>query len=265
MVRADRAVITVPIGVLKTGTIDFDPGLPNAEQEAIKALGAGLLDKLWLAFPKPFWDKDVDVIEWLDPDKPGLWSWWVNGYKAFGKPVLLGFNGGDHARELAEAPDDEIVVTKPGNASLRHEPVVYGDADRHRFGGFCTSSLVSMMPRPETTWHKTLMTCSRLSPADSRTTSTSSVGAIQPIGRRMKVVLSLLGPPPRVRDHPRHPRGWPTARTWWASSSPAGEWSSPPAASPAQAAGSTASGKCSSSRRGGAGPARARTFLTDQA
>ncbi|WP_406307041.1 FAD-dependent oxidoreductase [Streptomyces sp. NBC_00885] len=108
-VHADRAVITVPIGVLKAGTIDFDPALPNAKQEAVSALGAGLLDKLWLEFPKPFWDKDVDIIEWFDPDNPGLWSWWVNGYKAFGKPVLLGFNGGDHARRLARASDDEVV------------------------------------------------------------------------------------------------------------------------------------------------------------
>lgn len=108
-VRADRAVITVPIGVLKAGTIDFEPALPNAKQEAVGALGAGLLDKLWLEFPKPFWDKDVDVIEWFDQDNPGLWSWWVNGYKVFGKPVLLGFNGGDHAHELAEASDDEVV------------------------------------------------------------------------------------------------------------------------------------------------------------
>ncbi|MEU1569154.1 NAD(P)/FAD-dependent oxidoreductase [Streptomyces mirabilis] len=107
-VRADRVVITVPIGVLKAGTIDFQPALPNAKHEAIRALGAGLLDKLWLEFPKPFWDKDVDVIEWFDADNPGLWSWWVNGYRVFGEPVLLGFNGGDHAHELAQASDDEV-------------------------------------------------------------------------------------------------------------------------------------------------------------
>ena len=108
-VRADRAVVTVPIGVLKDAAIDFEPALPDAKQEAVKALGAGLLDKLWLEFPRPFWDRDVDVIEWFDPGNPDLWSWWVNGYKAFGKPVLLGFNGGDQAHRLARASDDEVV------------------------------------------------------------------------------------------------------------------------------------------------------------
>ncbi len=97
------------IGVLKAATIDFEPALPAAKQGAIKALGAGLLDKLWLEFPKPFWDKEVDVIEWYDPKNPNLWSWWVNGYKAFGKPVLLGLNGGDQAHRLARATDDEVV------------------------------------------------------------------------------------------------------------------------------------------------------------
>lgn len=109
IVQADRAVITVPIGVLRAATIDFEPALPDTKQEAIKALGAGLLDKLWLEFPKPFWDKGVDVIEWFDPKNPNLWSWWVNGYRAFGKPVLLGFNGGDQAHRLARASDDEVV------------------------------------------------------------------------------------------------------------------------------------------------------------
>ena len=108
-IDADRVVVTVPIGVLKAGTIKFEPALPATKQEAITALGAGLLDKLWLEFPEAFWDPEVDVIEWYDPRNPGQWPWWVNGYKVFGKPVLLSLNGGDHARALAQASDDDVV------------------------------------------------------------------------------------------------------------------------------------------------------------
>lgn len=108
---ADAVVITVPIGVLKSSTIGFTPPLPENKQEAIAALGAGLLDKLWLEFESVFWDRDAEFIEWCDPDSPGLWSVWLNGYSVFGRPLLLGFNGGRHARALAHASDREVVTS----------------------------------------------------------------------------------------------------------------------------------------------------------
>ncbi|MFI9557423.1 flavin monoamine oxidase family protein [Nonomuraea endophytica] len=110
-VEAGHVVITVPIGVLKAGSITFDPVLPRRKREAIDALGAGLMDKLWLEFPEVFWRPDVDIIEWFDRDDPGRWSWWVNGHKIFGKPVLLGFNAGRPAHELARASDQEVLAS----------------------------------------------------------------------------------------------------------------------------------------------------------
>lgn len=107
--RADLAVITVPIGVLQEGSIAFSPGLPARTRQGIGGLGLGLLDKLWLAFDEPFWDDGADLISWIDPAKPGRWAEWVDGNRAFGKPVLLGFNGGARAWEMARM-DDRFVV-----------------------------------------------------------------------------------------------------------------------------------------------------------
>ncbi|NKY54305.1 FAD-dependent oxidoreductase [Nocardia vermiculata] len=107
---ADAVVLTVPIGVLKASAIEFSPPLPDGKQEAIAALGAGLLDKLWLEFDSVFWDPEPEFIEWRDPDAPGLWSLWLNGYAVFGHPLLLGFNGGAQARALAGATDREVVA-----------------------------------------------------------------------------------------------------------------------------------------------------------
>ncbi|MFD3312081.1 FAD-dependent oxidoreductase [Streptomyces sp. NPDC058694] len=107
--RADRCVVTVPIGVLKARKIAFQPELPAQKREAIDALGSGLLDKLWLQFPSVFWDKDADLIEWFDPDDPGRWSLWVNGHRAFGKPILLGFNAGRPAHDHARLTDRQVV------------------------------------------------------------------------------------------------------------------------------------------------------------
>jgi monoamine oxidase len=112
---SDFAVITVPIGVLKSGSIRFDPGLPASTLQGIGGLGLGLLDKLWLAFDEVFWDEDVEMISWIDPERPGLWAEWVNGYRAFGEPVLLGFNGGSEAWRVAGL-DDRTVVESGMNA-----------------------------------------------------------------------------------------------------------------------------------------------------
>ena len=87
------------------------PALPPEKIEALGALQSGLLDKLWLAFDEVFWDPDVDVINWIDPVNPGHWPVWVNGYKIFGEPILLGFNSGDVAREFAKMSDDELVAS----------------------------------------------------------------------------------------------------------------------------------------------------------
>lgn len=106
---ADLVVVTVPIGVLQKGSIAFTPGLPSRTRQGIDGLGLGLLDKLWLAFDEPFWNDKADLISWIDPAKPGLWAEWVDGNRAFGKPVLLGFNGGARAWEMARM-DDRFVV-----------------------------------------------------------------------------------------------------------------------------------------------------------
>lgn len=106
---SDLAVVTVPIGVLKAGSIEFAPGLPPNKLKAISALGSGSLDKLWLSFEEPFWDLDAEMLSWIDPERPGRWAEWVNGYRAFGKPVLLGFNGGGEALRLADRDDRAVV------------------------------------------------------------------------------------------------------------------------------------------------------------
>ncbi len=113
---ADFAVLTVPIGVLQRGSIRFTPPLPPRTREGIDGLGLGLLDKLWLAFDEPFWDLDTELISWIDPARPGRWAEWVNGQRAFGKPVLLGFNGGAEAWRVARQSDRAVVAS--GMAAL---------------------------------------------------------------------------------------------------------------------------------------------------
>jgi monoamine oxidase len=108
---ADLAIVTLPVGVLLAESVEFTPSLPSDKEDALDGLGSGLLDKLWLAFDEVFWDAEADVINWIDPENPGLWPFWINGYKLYGVPVLLTFNAGGVARDLADWSDDEVVTS----------------------------------------------------------------------------------------------------------------------------------------------------------
>ncbi len=101
---ADQAVVTLPLGVLKSGSIAFVEPLAGARQQAIDNLGMGLLNKCCLRFDSVAWGTDVDWIEWLGP-QDGHWSQWVSLARATGAPVLLAFHAASQARDL-EALDD---------------------------------------------------------------------------------------------------------------------------------------------------------------
>ncbi|MDQ6854021.1 MAG: FAD-dependent oxidoreductase [Actinomycetota bacterium] len=68
----------------------------------------GLLDKCYLRFPRVFWDRDVDVINYISAEK-GRWAEWINIAKYTGEPILLGFNAATYARELEGMPDEGVV------------------------------------------------------------------------------------------------------------------------------------------------------------
>ncbi|OJU95529.1 MAG: hypothetical protein BGO23_05420 [Solirubrobacterales bacterium 67-14] len=106
---ADAAIVTVPIGVLKAGRIEFEPDLPPRTRTAIRLLGAGLLDKVWLAFEKPFWDPKWEGFNWIDPRMPGRWGSWANFVPINGRPFLMTLSGGSDAHRLAGWSDLEVV------------------------------------------------------------------------------------------------------------------------------------------------------------
>lgn len=60
--EAERLIVAVPLGVLKAGAIDFQPGLPSRLEEAIEDLGFGSRYRIVLEFPARFWDAQADVI-----------------------------------------------------------------------------------------------------------------------------------------------------------------------------------------------------------
>ena len=106
-VDADRVIVTIPLGVLKAGTIAFDPPLPDQKQAAIERLGFGLLDKVVLKFDQPFWPA-ADVIGLVGSDQPV--SMLINGETFTGEPLLVGLRGGHVARGREALTDQDSVA-----------------------------------------------------------------------------------------------------------------------------------------------------------
>lgn len=106
----DALIITVPLGVLKKRAISFTPALPKDKQAAVDRLGFGTLDKIYLQFDRVFWDHEPHMILTPFTDFPeGHYNSWLNLYALFGKPMLLGFNGGPAALALAEKSDEDVI------------------------------------------------------------------------------------------------------------------------------------------------------------
>lgn len=104
---ADRVVITVPLGVLQSESISFDPPLPFEHRGAIADLGMGQQDKIVLRFDAPFWSTDATVWSVVDGDTD--FPLWYNMEPSTGEAVLVGVIGGEAAVRLAEYGDSELL------------------------------------------------------------------------------------------------------------------------------------------------------------
>jgi Flavin containing amine oxidoreductase len=102
----DRVVVTVPLGVLKAATIDFNPLLPFGHRAAINALSVGAIDVIKARFDEPFWS--TDAVTWSLVGTDELITTWVNLKPLTGEAALVGIVGGDAAIALADLSDREL-------------------------------------------------------------------------------------------------------------------------------------------------------------
>ena len=105
----ERVIVTLPLGVLQKGVVDFDPPLPDAKQEAIDSLGMGLLNKVYLRFPRIFWPQEAEILGFVS-EKKGEWAETLNIAFYTDAPVLLCFNAATYGRAIEKLSDGEIVA-----------------------------------------------------------------------------------------------------------------------------------------------------------
>lgn len=105
---ADRAVLTVPIGVVKSADLVIEPPLPEPVAGAVDRLEMNAFEKVFLRFPSRFWDADVYAIRQQGPHG----RWWHSWYDLTGlheEPTLLTFAAGPCAQQTRGWSDDEVV------------------------------------------------------------------------------------------------------------------------------------------------------------
>jgi monoamine oxidase len=96
-VNAKKVIVTVPLGVLQKGSINFTPALPTWKSTAINKLGMGTYNKIILQ-----WNDDDTLpwpnVEWIEKiSKLGDQGHWTEFFKmkpTTGKQVLVAFSAG---------------------------------------------------------------------------------------------------------------------------------------------------------------------------
>ncbi|MDF2560492.1 MAG: FAD-dependent oxidoreductase [Microbacterium sp.] len=106
---ADQCVVTVPLGVLKAGTIAFEPPLPDPVAGPLSRLGMGVFNKIFLQFDERFWNEDSYVLRALG-EAGEHWHSWYDVSAVSGLPTLLTFAAGPFGRRMQDLPDEEVVA-----------------------------------------------------------------------------------------------------------------------------------------------------------
>ena len=121
LVRARRALITVPLGVLKAspaepGSIVFSPPIEE-KVAALEQMAMGTVVRLVLRFKERFWtDKSIarraggaslEALSFLQTNDSDFQVWWTQ--YPLRTPIMVGWRGGPGARELDRQTPNHLV------------------------------------------------------------------------------------------------------------------------------------------------------------
>lgn len=115
--RCERAVVTLPLGVLQSergdaAYIEFSPALGKSRALALLASGAAV--RVTLVFHRRFWDglersgRTLADLAFLFTEHEWLPTWWSQSPAT--TPVLTGWAAGPHGERLAGMPREQVIA-----------------------------------------------------------------------------------------------------------------------------------------------------------
>ena len=106
--EADRCTVTLPLGVLKAGSVAFSPELPDGLRGAIGRMGFGAVYKLALEFERAFWNAKPTCLSMVSSKRQHVD--WFNTLEYTDVPILTTWACQDLARSLESMPPDDAVA-----------------------------------------------------------------------------------------------------------------------------------------------------------
>lgn len=106
--EADYVLVTVPLGVLKNNSIQFEPALPASKQNAIQKVGMNCVNKFLLTWDTAFWDDEQYIV--YTPETRNKFNYFVN-VKKFHPNVnaLMTFAYADYGRQTENMSDAQMI------------------------------------------------------------------------------------------------------------------------------------------------------------
>tara|TARA_Y100001970_G_scaffold198258_1_gene241203 strand:+ start:824 stop:2128 length:1305 start_codon:yes stop_codon:yes gene_type:complete len=146
-INADAVIVTVPLGLLKAGTIQFDPRLPIEHKAAIDRLGFGILKKTCLVYPNSNWAKENHLVGLYDSP---YFNFIVNVAAIAGQPMIMALSAGDKQTAADSLSIDELATELHANIRatlgsdipdpIDHSTTDWGN-DPYALGAYSHSSL----------------------------------------------------------------------------------------------------------------------------
>lgn len=108
--EALHAIVTVPVGVLKSDEFRIEPALPEPVAGALSRLAMNAFEKVFLRFPRAFWDADVYAVR-QQGEHGRWWHSWYDLTPLHGEPTLLTFAAGPAAFATYGWSDADIAAS----------------------------------------------------------------------------------------------------------------------------------------------------------
>ncbi len=106
-VRARAAVNTLPVGVLKSGSVRFLPDLPERKKAALACLEMGPVAKVLLRFEEPFWPRRMASLVCATGPVTLYWAVFYGAPDPL--PVLTAYCTGPRAAALSKLSEEDAV------------------------------------------------------------------------------------------------------------------------------------------------------------